>query len=118
MSEIKKRYREVLVGFEKFSFSDEQLMASKHDLDLALQDLEICKQCKGGNCRTTANTKNYIPPGSNKEFTYYGGSPYYFALHEYDCRFYQQPCFRLFECPGWDQRKVDIEKRFLSEMQY
>ena len=117
MSELKQQWREVLAEIQGVNFTDEQLEDAKYDLQLAQTDLDICKDCRGGKCRATANTKLYIPPGGDKEITYYGDAPYYFALHEYDSKYFKWPSFRLFPCPSWVERKAQIQRNFTRDME-
>lgn len=113
---LKNRFREVLVGFEKFSFSEEQVSEAKYDFEMALTDLEACKKCRGGKCKTTANTKTFVASGG-EVVEYYGDMAYYAALHEGDSKYYNRPSFRLFECGGWDKRLLDIEQSFWSKFE-
>ena len=116
MSEsLKQKYRDVLVGFEKFSFTEGQILNSLGEFDAALKDLQACKECDGGEiCRTTINYKCAHPywhtegQGKCRDECYPGKQRMYYALYKLACEKYQMPMFAFFYCPGVAQRKEQI----------
>lgn len=117
MSEtLKQKYREVLTGFEQFSFTEEQILNSQGEFDMALKDLQACKECRGGEvCRTVLNHKCANPYWHTQEHggkcgdaCYPGKNRLFYALHKRACENHGTPMFAFFHCPGAAKRKEKI----------
>lgn len=52
---FKHKYRNVLIGFEKYSFSEQVVSALEPDFEMALHDYNACQNCDGKACRTWLN---------------------------------------------------------------
>lgn len=94
--DYKRKYREILCGYERYSFSEEVLKRNEGMLDCILLDRQACERCDGEHCLTTIN------------------SPYakqwkgYRDLCHKSIKLYDRPAERVYPCPGPDQRKRDI----------
>lgn len=53
--DLKPLYRDVLTGFEKYNFSERVIRARSGDFEMAAHDLDACKRCNGGLCKTSLN---------------------------------------------------------------
>ncbi len=112
----KNTYRQVLTGFERYSFTEDELAHVKHDLAWALEDLVSCANCEGKICKTVINKREFKKYGSDVIYiSYKEKSRYYYALHHGDCDDCKKPKFRVFKCPGPLNRKVQIKDSMTSK---
>jgi len=93
----KEKYREILIGFEKFSFTEEQLKNGEGMLDHVLADRRACEKCDGENCLTSVND-----PYSQVQWRGYQG------LCVKSAHIYGRPVEIVYPCPGPDVRKRQI----------
>ena len=111
---LKTRYREILIGFERYSFTEEQIYETRHDFELALHDLAACKACDGEICKTMNNHRC-----SNSYWHHQKGRPCtdacyplrnraYYALDHRGCNTYERPTFAVHLCPGPLERKEQM----------
>lgn len=111
---LKNRYREVLMGFERYSFTEAQIYEARHEFELALKDLKACKVCEGELCKTMNNHRC-----SNSYWHHQKGRPCtdacyplrnqaYYALDHRGCNTYERPTFAVHLCPGTLERKEEL----------
>ena len=116
--ELREKYRDLLVGFEKFSFTEEQILAAIGEFDLALSDLRTCEACDGDICKTVNNHRckhlywHTLGPGKCDEKCYPQRGQMFYALYKSACASYKMPIFAMFECPGVAERKEELLNRF------
>ena len=98
---LKQRYQKVLVGFERFSFSEEQLRLYMADFEIALADLAACMECKSVQSRLVKSKEDDEHPVTVRDDCQGAtGHGLYLALHAGDCAKYKKPMFRAFPCGG------------------
>lgn len=97
---LKAKYREVLIGFERYNFTEEQIYEADRDFELAAADLEACKACDGESCKTMVNHHCDNP-----------GHRAYYALWHKGCRTYGRPTFAVHMCPGPLERKEELLRK-------
>lgn len=100
MQSQKDRFHDLLIGFEEFNFSEQQIKAAIHDLEQAERDYMSCLYCKVGRvekerCRTSVGSFNYKG---------------YFAMSSNGCNLYRQPSFAVHDCPGPVERRELIAR--------
>lgn len=111
---LKSRYREVLIGFERYSFTEKQVFEARHEFELALHDLAACQNCTGELCKTMNNHRC-----SNTYWHQQRGQPCtdacyplrnraYYALNHRGCTTYERPTFAVHLCPGPVERKEQL----------
>ena len=112
---MKMKYHRALVGFEKYSWTEEQLALVEPDLQIVLKDIEACTNCDGDLCRADINhhcINNYW----HKECGHPCGPECYSPDHN-DRRYYalwHPACdkdnigFAFFPCPGPAERKEKL----------
>ena len=115
--DLKIKYHDVLVGFEQFSFTEEQLAetGTLSGLEMAQSDLEVCRACDGESCRTGISY-SCINPYWHKELKQEKCGPEcykdsfrgYYALNKAACKQYGRPVFAVNKCPGVEVRKEEI----------
>jgi len=110
---LKAKYREVLIGFEKYSFSEEQIRVNEGYFESALRDLEACQECDGSICRTTVNHRCARPYLHHEDIRRcgdecFGNERAYIALYRAGCATYKAPVFAVHLCPGAAERKRQI----------
>ena len=111
---LKIKYREVLVGYEKYSFTEEQLREAEFDFELALPDLKACQACNGDLCRTIINRNCNNPywhavnarPCTDECYPLTMRA--YYGLHHEGCGTYERPSFAVNKCPGVEKRKEQL----------
>lgn len=120
---IKKEFQEVLIGFEKYSFTEEQLAVVRNQLEMVAHDLAACKHCNG-TCMTTINHRCVNSYYHNEKKTakcdkecYSNEYAGYYGLHHAGCRIYQFPTFAVYRCPGASDRKKAIMDNMTSKRQ-
>ena len=99
MQSHKERFNEVLIGFESFSFTEQQIKECLPDFETVLRDYKCCLYCKVG--RDKAQCMTSVGDGS------YRG---YFGLSKKGCSMYGQPSFAVHKCPGPVERREQIAK--------
>lgn len=116
---LKVKYREALIGFEQYSFTEEQIYEERYEFDLVLKDLKACKECDGELCRTITNHRCSNPyyhqfkPCTDECYPLkFRG---YYALWHKGCRQEGRPVFALFPCPGPAERKELLLERVTSK---
>lgn len=106
---LKETFRNVLIGFERFSFTEEQIRQYADDFEWALEDYYSCKACKVGldpeaKCRShTGRVKK--------------GTPGYYSLYWIGCELYKRPSFAMTICGDPElalKRKRKIAESMLS----
>jgi len=118
---LKNKYWDVLVGFEKYSFSDEQINLNQSCFETALSDLKACEACDGSLCKTSINHRC-----SNPYCHVTKGNPCtdecypqelrgYYALWHKGCRDYKRAVFAVFACPGVECRKEQLLERLVAK---
>jgi len=111
---LKTIYREVLIGFERYSFTEEQVRLNEGDFESALNDLQACKECDGEICRTTVNYRCKRPHRHYEnrhrcgDECYPGTDRAYIALYHAGCAVNNAPVFAVHRCPGVTERKKMI----------
>ncbi len=112
---LKIEHREVLIGFEKFSFTEDQLKDTESDFQMAQHDLRICQECDGESCMTSINYKCINPFWHQVQkqakcgpACYESNFQGYYALHKTGCALYDRPAFAIYRCPGAEARKQEI----------
>ena len=110
---LKDKFWSVLVGFEKYNFTEEQIAAYACDFETATFDYNACTVCNGELCRTTIN-RNCIDPlshyakggkCSDKCFSPENNIHQYYALSHSGCLAYGRPAFAIHGCPGPEAKK-------------
>ncbi len=111
---LKNKYREVLTGFERYSFTEQQIFEARHDFNLAAQDLQACQECNGELCRTIINhqcANPYRHAAKDRPCTddcYPLRNRAYYALDHRGCNMYERPTFAVYLCPGPLERKEQM----------
>jgi len=120
----KLKYREVLIGFEHYSFSEDDIRLDQALFDAALHDVLACARCDGMNCRTYGNVRwrrNARPYEPDVE--YIDGPRMYVALSSRSIEFYAtkngkgttyRPHFAMYHCPGVAERKRWLKERVVD----
>ncbi len=111
---LKHKYRHILIGFEKYSFSEQTINAFDPEFEMVLNDRDACQNCDGKVCRSWLNqdcsdwyrhlktrqekcNNNCYPQASRK---------YYALWHKGSTT--NKPSFAVFRCPGTAERKEQI----------
>lgn len=111
---LKLKYRELLIGFERYSFTEQQIYEARHEFEQALQDLRACQDCDGELCRTMNNHKCSNPYWHQQQGKPCTDACYplrnraYYALHHRGCAMYGRPSFAVHMCPGAVERKEEL----------
>ena len=114
---LKTKFYDVLVGFEQFSFTEEQLddVGVTSGLEMAQADMKACKECDGDGCMTMINYSCINPYWHIEQkqakcgaACYSDGFRGYYALHKAGCKQYGRPSFAVYKCPGPEERKTKI----------
>lgn len=109
---LKETFRNVLIGFERFSFTEEQIKQFADDFEWALEDYYSCKACKVGldpeaKCRShTGRVKK--------------GTPGYYSLYLLGCELYKRPSFAMTLCGDPElalKRKRKIAESLMAGME-
>mgnify|MGYP001144593736 CR=1 FL=1 len=111
---LKQMYRQVLIGFEEFSFDEKQILSCEGEFSFALHDLKACLSCDG-KCRTSinfkcANPREHCETGIHTGECYPGNSQMYYALYYRACKDYKLPIFAFFYCEGPEWRRAIISQ--------
>ena len=117
---FKHKYRNVLIGFEKYSFSEQVVSALEPDFEMALHDYNACQNCDGKACRSHLNhscSDWYRHQKTREEKcnepcypqTFRG----YYALWHKGSRD-GRPVFAAFACPGLVERREQIVAALIS----
>lgn len=121
MDKLKFKYRQVLIGFEKYSFSEQVIRQFEPDFELALHDYEACQDCEDALCKTSLNYKcsdwyKHLKAKTEKcnDKCYPQVFRGYYALHHKGCSMYNRPTFAVFRCPGPAERKQQILRALMS----
>lgn len=121
MDKLKFKYRQVLIGFEKYSFSEQVIRQFEPDFELALHDYEACQDCEDALCKTSLNYKcsdwyKHLKAKTEKcnDKCYPQVFRGYYALHHKGCSMYNRPAFAVFPCPGVVERKEQIIQALVS----
>jgi hypothetical protein len=112
---LKNKYRDILVGYEKYSYDEKTLLRYQGDLDNVLVDQLACMRCDGIICKSSLNhhcknpyqhlyKKDRLCGDECYSNTYKG----YYGLHKAACRNSEHPGFAVFECPGPKERKKGL----------
>lgn len=118
---LKNKYREVLIGFERYSFTEAQIYEARHEFEAALADFRACHGCEGDICRTSVNYRCSDPYWHQQ-----CGNPCteecwpqhfrgYYGLWHRGCRIQERPVFAVHKCPGSAERKEQILERLTSK---
>ena len=104
MTSLKQKYMPVLAGYEMvLSIKEDDIALNQSNLDIALHDYNACKSCMGMEfCRTFYQRK-------------IDNRPTYYDLSRKGMKLYHKLHFALVQCPGPDERKLQISKRLSSE---
>ncbi len=111
---LKLKYHEVLIGFERYSFTEQQIYEARHKFELALGDLRACQNCDGELCRTMNNHKCSNPYRHHQrgrpctDACYPLRNKAYYALEHRGCTMYERPTFAVHLCPGALERKEEL----------
>ncbi len=111
---LKAKYREVLIGFERYSFTEEQIYEADRDFELAAADLEACQECDGELCKTIVNHRCSNPYWHQLRGNHCTDDCYplqnraYYALEHKGCTMYGRPTFAVHMCPGPLERKEEL----------
>lgn len=111
---LKIKYREVLAGFEKHSFTADQVEQNEPDFALSLADSNACQTCAGDLCKTMINHRCNKPHWHNMQGRPCTDECYplsmrgYYGLHYEGCRDYEKPSFAVHKCPGAEVRKKKL----------
>lgn len=111
---LKLKYHEVLIGFERYSFTEQQIYEARHEFELALQDLRACQNCTGELCRTMNNHRCSNPYQHHQhgrpctDACYPLRNRAYYALEHRGCTMYERPTFAVHLCPGALERKEEL----------
>jgi len=99
-SENPKKFNLIFRGYDDFDL-EKHLYRYKLEFEDVFHDLMACIRCTGA-CGTRCTQ---------------GGTPYYFDLHQRDMELVNdgKPKFRVFACPGVNERKEQIKKLYLDE---
>lgn len=111
---LKHKYRNVLIGFEKYSFSDKAIDVFEPDFEMALHDYNACQNCDGKACRTWLNHQcsdwyRHLKTREGKcnETCYIQTFRGYYALWHKGIRD-GRPAFTVLACPGVVERREQI----------
>ena len=116
------KFREVLTGFEQYSFTSRQLAEYQFDLEHCASDLAACKSCDGNLCRTIQNKNCCDPEWHIQPNRRCGDDCYpqknraYYALYHHGCRMYGGPSFAVHMCPGVIERKNRLRNKMQSRL--
>ncbi len=107
----KHTYRKILVGYEKYNWSDEVLNRHRYDLAMAQHDLDACIACID-TCRTKINhrCKNifiHAKRAKCDDDCYPENFRGYWGLCAPACKD-EYPGFGMTPCPGVYMRKEEI----------
>lgn len=111
---LKSKYFELLIGFERYSFTDAQIYEARYEFEQALDDLEACKRCDGETCRTSLNYKCCNPYWHQQRGNACTAECYpltfrgYYGLWQKGCRTQEKPVFTVHKCPGPAERKEQL----------
>lgn len=114
---LKVKYREVLIGYERYSFTEEQIYEERYEFDLALKDLKACEECDGELCRTITNHRCSNPyyhqfkPCTDECYPLNLNFRGYYALWHKGCRQEGRPVFAVHLCPGPAERKEQLLRK-------
>ena len=119
---LKVKYRKILIGFERYSFTEKQIYEARHEFEMALADFEACHKCDGSLCRTGLNYRCSNPywhqackhPCTDECYPSPQFRGYYGLWHK-GCRSENRPIFAVHECPGSAERKEQILERMTSK---
>ena len=121
MDSLKFKYRSVLVGFEKYSFSEQDIRLREPDFEQVLHDYNACENCEGTLCKTSLNYKcsdwyKHLKAKTEKcnDKCYPQVFRGYYALSHKGCSLYQKPSFAVYPCPGVVERKEQIIQAMMS----
>jgi len=94
-----KKVNFIFRGYEKFNL-EQHLNQYKLEFEDVFHDLMACIKCTGA-CGTGCTQ---------------GGTSYYFGLHRRDMELVNdgKPKFRVFVCPGVNERKAQIKEQYLG----
>lgn len=118
---LKTKFYKVLLGFERYSFTDEQIRAAIYDFEQALRDLKACQECEGDICKTSVTHQcsnpywHSLEGNSCTDECYHKTFRAYCALNHKGCRLYGQPTFAILRCPGVEERKEQILESMTSK---
>jgi hypothetical protein len=97
---LRARYREVLAGFESFSYDDLTLRGTM-EFELALADIYACRDCKSVQTQVVRHGEGDEHPVTVRDDCRGAtGHGLYTGLHHGDCARYKKPMFRAFPCGG------------------
>ena len=100
-STLKSQYREILIGFEEFSFSEQQISEYLSDFRAAEHDYKRCLHCRVGTS-AAMHCSTFVGDARAKG---------YYALDRKGCSMYKRPSFAVHKCPGPVERREQIAQR-------
>lgn len=111
-ADARRKYRDVIVGFEFLNLTEADFEALRLDFEMALRHLEICRKCRASQIEKLPEKEatDYVryqvkdcrlnPPG------------FWYGLSEAGCRATGRPVFSYHNCGGPAARMEELAERW------